>query len=90
MAELTWKEFTDEVSEFLLKKNPDAVSGPVHEDTDLIREGIVNSFTLTELLLFIEDLTQSEFPIMDVDIDSLRSIRSIYENFIRATGGSEK
>lgn len=50
------------------------VAGP---DQDLIEEGLLDSLSLVELLMLLEQEFGIEMSIADIDFDSFRSVRSI-------------
>ena len=51
--------------------------------TQLIETKIVDSLLLTELILFIEDLTNSMIDIESFDVNSFSSIESMYSTYIK-------
>ncbi|MNW37831.1 D-alanine--poly(phosphoribitol) ligase subunit 2 [compost metagenome] len=73
-------QFFNELKRYLIERNLTNVT-EIEEDSDLIRTGIVDSFSLTELILFIEDLTGHEIPVDDFEVDSIRSFNAIYNTF---------
>jgi acyl carrier protein len=46
-------------------------------DEDLLETGMLDSFALIELLTAIENEFAIQFPLEDIDLDVLRSVRSI-------------
>jgi acyl carrier protein len=47
------------------------------EETDLLREGFLDSLSLVELILHIEQEFQVEIPLEELEIETFRSIRAI-------------
>jgi D-alanine--poly(phosphoribitol) ligase subunit 2 len=50
------------------------ISGP---DQDLIEEGLLDSLSLVEMLVLLEQKFGIEMSISDIDFDSFRSVRNI-------------
>ena len=46
-------------------------------DTDIVDSGALDSFTMVELLVALEERLGAEIPIEDLDVDHFRSARSI-------------
>ena len=46
-------------------------------DTDLIETGIVDSFSITQLILFVEETLSIEINLDDPTLDSIRTVRRI-------------
>jgi D-alanine--poly(phosphoribitol) ligase subunit 2 len=44
-------------------------------DTDLIETGVVDSFSITQLILFIEETLGIEISLDDPTLDSIRTVR---------------
>ena len=60
---------------------------PDDVDEDLLEMGMLDSFALIELLTAIENEFAIQLPLEDVDLDVLRSVRSIasYVESLRST-----
>ena len=56
-------------------------------DTDLLEAGIMDSALAVEVLLVLEERFGVDIPIEELDVDDLRSIRSIAGLVARRTGG---
>jgi acyl carrier protein len=60
--------------------NPDA--GALDVDADLIEEGLLNSLTLTHLVMYLEETFNLEVPPEEFEARNFRSIRAI-EAFVQ-------
>lgn len=58
--------------------------GELTEEIDFVNVGIIDSFGLVELVLLIEDIGDFTIPVDRFDYNSIRSLKSIYENFFLA------
>lgn len=48
------------------------------EDDDLIQLGILNSFKVTEILMYIEDWTGTELIMEEIDLEAVRTFKALY------------
>ncbi|MBU8772070.1 phosphopantetheine-binding protein [Cytobacillus oceanisediminis] len=71
-------EFFEKISEIL----GNSLKGASEED-DLIQLGILNSFKVTEILMYIEEWTQSELIMEDLEIESVKSINNLYSLYLK-------
>ncbi|WP_424217326.1 acyl carrier protein (plasmid) [Streptomyces sp. BI20] len=71
-------EFTDAVTEFLTKSNPEVTEafGP---DDNLFTLGLVDSLRLVELIVTLERLTGREIPVENYSISSFYTINGLYD-----------
>jgi acyl carrier protein len=51
-------------------------------DTDIIENRLIDSLQFVSFLLFIEEVRGQEIPEAEVKLDSLRTLRSIRDNFL--------
>lgn len=51
-------------------------------DTDIIENRLIDSLQFVSFLLFIEEVRGREIPEAEVKLDSLRTLRSIRDNFL--------
>lgn len=57
-----------------LQSLEDAQGQQIEEDTDLIESGVVNSFAIVDLVLFIEERLDIRIDMEDPLLDSVRSV----------------
>jgi acyl carrier protein len=67
-------ELTGEISRLIAKTLLVEVDSP---EDDLLSSGIVDSLTLVQLLVSLEDYYGLQIPLQDLEIDDLRSISSL-------------
>lgn len=75
--------FYTELKSFLVNRNEDLNELSFDENTHLIRNGIIDSFAVTELILFIEDLISKPVEIEELKVDNIVTMESIYNFFIK-------
>lgn len=77
------RHFLGTVLEFLRGLNPSAeaqlseTGAEINPDTDLIRTGIVDSLSIMQLIVFLEEETGAQVPLEDLMLDSIRTARTI-------------
>lgn len=75
--------FLGTLLEFLRGLTPSAeaqlseTGGELDPDTDLIRTGIVDSLSIMQLIVFLEEETGAQVPLEDLMLDSIRTARRI-------------
>lgn len=69
-------DFIAAVIAFLVEMT-EKLSIDITPDTDLIETGVVDSFSITQLILFIEDTLDIEISLDDPNLDSIRTVRRI-------------
>jgi acyl carrier protein len=74
--------FYKELTGFLKKRNPELADVQFDEDTHLIKTGILDSFAVTELILFVEDITQKPVRVEGLSANTIKSLRTMYDFFI--------
>ncbi|MGB1275861.1 MAG: acyl carrier protein [Nannocystaceae bacterium] len=62
----------------------------VSDDTELFSTGIVDSFAMVELLMFLEKYTGSKLGPEDIDLDNLDSISRILKFVERRKAGKKR
>jgi len=75
-------DFLETVLGFLCELNmstegQSATITELNADADLIREGIIDSLSIMELILFLEQETGAPVPLDDLMLDSVRTARTI-------------
>lgn len=75
-------DFLEMVLGFLSEFNTAAEGQPatlteIDADTDLIRDGVIDSLSIMELILFLEQETGAPVPLEDLMLDSVRTARTI-------------
>lgn len=75
-------EFFAKSREFLAKKKKLSVE-EVSPEAHLVETGLVDSLLMTELILFIEDLTGKEIDIETFELSRFTSLSAIYENYVK-------
>lgn len=68
--------FTKDVIAYL-RSLEDSQGQHITEDTDLIESGIVNSFAIVDLVLFIEEQLGIQIDMEDPLLESVRSVRAM-------------
>lgn len=58
----------------------------IHEETALFSSGLVDSFTMVDLIVFVEEKSGVTFETCDLSFDNLDSISSIL-TFVKKKGG---
>lgn len=56
--------------------------GRVQVDTNLLEDGLLDSFALVQFVLFVERTLKIEIPIGDFMLESIASISSIYDHYV--------
>jgi len=56
----------------------------IKTDTNLIETKIVDSLLLTEIILFVEDISNNSIDIESFNINSFKSIDIIYDTYIQS------
>lgn len=69
-------QFTHDLLAYL-RTLEDAQGQQIEEDTDLIESGVVNSFAIVDLVLFIEEQLDIRIDMEDPLLDSVRSVRAM-------------
>lgn len=68
------------VDDFVMDAN--GRPGDIEIHTNLIDTGLLDSLSLIKFILFIESILNIEIPIGDFQLDSLRSVSSIYDRYV--------
>ena len=68
------RNLTDEIGGLIATRLLAEVSSP---EDDLLASGVLDSLTLIQLLVHLEEHFSIRIPLEDLDIEDLRSIRSI-------------
>lgn len=76
------EEFYKLCTEFLNKLNDEIASKDVPADSNLFENGIIDSFGLTELLIFIQEITKKEIPFEQLSLKKVSSLSSLYSSFV--------
>lgn len=76
--------FTEAVTQFLLKDtaNQSLDIQQIKPDTNLWKEGLIDSFRIMELVFFLEDLLQIEIDFEYSLIRNFESIDTIYDTLV--------
>lgn len=76
--------FYQEVKFFIAQKHDlELEKLDVNENTHLIRQGLIDSFMIMEIILFMEQLTKKPIDIDNLAINHIESIRAMYDYFIQ-------
>jgi len=54
----------------------------INIDTNLIGSGMLDSLSIAQFIVYIEDKLAVEIPIGDFEIDSIATVSSIYDNYV--------
>lgn len=71
---------TEQVRKWIINANPDITS--LDDDTDIVDSRIVTSLQFVELLLYIEEVCGTELDYDQLDIDSVRTLLDIEQNYL--------
>ncbi len=74
--------FTNELKNFLFKKSPEKEGLDINGDTNLIYEGLLDSFSVVELVIHIEKITNKKLEIDKINSKSIETLNNIYTYFI--------
>ncbi len=72
---------------WILKRAQAKPAADFSDQTPLLETGILSSLDVVELVLFLENLRGSEVDVDRIEPESLHSIDTLYENFLRAASG---
>jgi D-alanine--poly(phosphoribitol) ligase subunit 2 len=75
------QELHHKIRQFLAGIDP-YVASAVGPDTNLFETGLLDSMSLVQLVVFIEDTLNIEIPIGDFVLDSISSTESIYDHYV--------
>ncbi len=56
--------------------------GDLTSNANLIQEGIVDSVLLTELILYVEDVTSREIDVDNFRLSTFSTMESIYDHYV--------
>ena len=76
------EKFFNKIKLFIQELNPQNQIN-IDPNTKLIETKIVDSLLLTEIILFVEDITDNTIDIESFDVNSFSSIASIYDRYIK-------
>lgn len=71
---------TEQVRKWIINTNPDITS--LDDNTDIVDSRIVTSLQFVELLLYIEEVCGTELDYDRLDIDSVRTLLDIEQNYL--------
>ncbi|GIF42908.1 acyl carrier protein [Actinoplanes xinjiangensis] len=81
------KQFYREVTGFLTKvsaengtpgSGTEALATDIGEDSNLFDLGLINSFTVIRMIVFIEDLTGAQIDLAEHDLETFYTLRGLY------------
>ncbi|HIP34195.1 MAG TPA: hypothetical protein EYG89_05705 [Bacteroidia bacterium] len=78
------KEFFHKEIVNFIQENNQKNTITIKTDTNLIETKIVDSLLLTEIILFVEDISNNSIDIESFDINSFKSIDIIYDTYIQS------
>ena len=76
------KDFFSRLGALLRARNPRAAEIDFDEHTDLIREQILDSFGVTEVILFVEEYTGRPIRVEDLTPTQIMTMELIYHHFV--------
>jgi hypothetical protein len=65
------------------KTNPKIKAGELNSGTAILKEGLLNSVQLLDLILYIERLSENPIDVDSLNPRSFESVDAIYEQFFR-------
>lgn len=74
--------FYPQIISFLKEKNPECKEELILPSTNLIYGGILDSFAVVELIIFIEKITNKQLDVDKLNTKSIETIENIYNYFI--------
>lgn len=75
-------EFTSRFGEFISGVDQDRSVGTVGPDDNLFDAGVLDSFTVVKVIVFLERLLGRPVDLQDASIESFASLNSIYDTFV--------
>ncbi len=84
---MTTTELRAGIEAILAERSPVPLEGP---DIDLLEMGVLDSTTLVEVLLALEEKFGAALPIEEIEIDDLRTVDSIAAMLTRCGARSTK
>ncbi|AEF47389.1 D-alanine--poly(phosphoribitol) ligase subunit 2 [Serratia plymuthica] len=51
-------------------------------NTDLFAAGLLDSLTIVEFVIYLEDLLHKEIPVGDFTLTSIKSVSSVYDHYV--------
>ena len=75
-------EFTSRFGEFVASIDPDRSLATVGPDDNLFDAGVLDSFTVVKVIVFLEELVGEPIDLQEASIESFASLNSIYATFV--------
>lgn len=64
-----------------LRDSSEAGDTEINLNTELIKSGIIDSFSITSLVLYLEELFKIEIDINEITLRALSSVRAMVDHF---------
>ncbi len=71
----------DTVNDFLSRMNIIKYK-KVNVDTNLIDNDLLDSLSIVHFVIFLEEVLKREIPIGDFELNSIKTISAIYDNYV--------
>jgi acyl carrier protein len=78
--------FYEKVKQFIVEKNdiqPEEIQ--IDEYSNLIRQGLIDSFMIMEIILLMEQLTERAVDMENLTVGHIESMRAMYEYFVQGS-----
>ncbi|MFE9279557.1 phosphopantetheine-binding protein [Paenibacillus glucanolyticus] len=81
-AKMGKERFYQIVMDFVAQNKPLSMTETLQEDTDLFETGLLDSFSVIEFIMYLENATNKEMPAAEFTLDNIKTMHSIYSYFI--------
>ncbi|MBY0358026.1 MAG: hypothetical protein K2W82_08505 [Candidatus Obscuribacterales bacterium] len=85
----TQEDMKKELHAWIVKNNAKIKAEELCNDTDIIRERIINSLQIIDLLLFVERLSGTSVEVEQLKPGAFKNIDTIYQNFLERQGDEQ-
>lgn len=82
MNQVGREEFVREFGAWVKELNPDIDPSELRADENLFDAGVLDSFSVLRVIMFVEQLRGAEVDLEEANIESFSSLDRIYETFI--------
>ncbi len=78
---MTADQFYERVTVFLTETSPDFAGRQPTRDQDLIKTGVLDSHTIINLILYVEELSDREISLDELTISGISSLAALYATY---------
>lgn len=72
-------EFSNEIIKIINKTNKGVLNNPITNEVNLITSGLIDSFVFSELILYLEEWTNNQISIEEIEIEAFNYLPDMYE-----------